>query len=126
MICDSRYISPRTVSSWRRTETTRPVADEQPPVAVEDIPARPGHDDSPLALLAFGLVVLSRALQLSIAEAHREGDDQHRQHEVEEDDPRIVAAVRLEQLAGAVGEIDVVGGHGCRGARAVRRTQTAG
>ena len=56
-------------------------------------------------LLAFAFVIIVGFYQLLVGESAGEGDEQGGHHEVEKQDPRIVALVGLDEVAGTVCQV---------------------
>lgn len=81
-------------------------------MAVVDVAAGSGDQDAALVLGSFAVAVKIAAEKLLVGETSAEEEEQAGGDEIKKDDAGIVALVGLEEFAGAVGEIVIVGGHG--------------
>ena len=89
----------------------RAVADEEAAFTVVNVAARAGHEDAPLVLLAFALVVNIGLQELLPGQAEGKHEEQAEGDKIEEDHPHLVIAARLDdEGAGVFG--DAGGGHG--------------
>ncbi len=90
------------------------VADEQAAVSVENVSARPWHEDPTLGLMALALVIHVGPEQLLVRQAAPQ-DEQHAADDpVKEQDAGIAALVRLEEGSRIVRAMAFVNGHGRR------------
>ena len=71
-------------------------------MTVEDVAARARMNDAALCLDALGVGVVVRAPQLLVGEPSGEEQQEHREDEVEEQDPRVAAVTALDRESGHI------------------------